>query len=257
MGTKTIAHIPELQELIDEIQKLKDKDDELSMKKMQKLTQQLYDAYNPVDNEIQAGDSKIKWQIDPNVGNFGKTKFEVEFNKDLKEDEVEFFIKVNGKMDSFISPPKESGLKANIGLKIKYQPGQPNWQRRLVQDQNVGGSNPLSGIFSLAMYKYEIALYLLYKEFDNQVFCTYEAEEIFRKYRQFEFYLNVLSVCSKRKLLREVPPEEAKKRRSYCHHSMRFRELSPYGKERAQYFDANQHILTKYLLRKHNNASNR
>lgn len=120
MATKTIAHIPELQELINEIQKLKDKDDEPSMKKMQKLTQQLYEAYNPADNEIEVGDSKVKWQIDPNIGDFGKTKFEVEFNKDLKDDNVELFIKVNGKMDSFISPPKESGLKANIGLKIKY-----------------------------------------------------------------------------------------------------------------------------------------
>lgn len=119
MGSLTIANIPDLQELIEEIQKLKDKDDHASLKKMQKLTQRLYETYNPLDNQIELEDSVVKWKIDPNLSGFGKTKFQVEFNKDLKDDDVQLFIKVNGKMSSFVSPPKESGLKADIGFNLK------------------------------------------------------------------------------------------------------------------------------------------
>lgn len=120
MSKKTLVHEPKMDELLDELQELRQKRDWQSAERVGQILTELYDKYNPSDNEIEVNDSKIKWKIDPNVGDFGKTKFEVEFNKDLKDDDVEFFIKVNGKTDSFISPPKESGLKANVGLKIKY-----------------------------------------------------------------------------------------------------------------------------------------
>lgn len=117
--SKTIIHEPKMEELLDELQELRKNKDWKSAERISEILTELYDNYNPTDNEIDLGDAKVKWKIDPNVGALGKTKFEIELNKDIKDDDVQLSFKINGNGESFTSPPKESGLRAQMGIKIK------------------------------------------------------------------------------------------------------------------------------------------
>lgn len=117
--SETLIHEPKMEELLDELQILRAKKDLKSIQRVSEIIAELYEKYDPVDNEIDLGDAKVKWKIKPNVGNLSKTKFEIEFNKDIINDDVQLTFKVNGNGESFSSPPRDSGLKAQIGMKIK------------------------------------------------------------------------------------------------------------------------------------------
>lgn len=122
----------------------------------------------------------------------------------------------------------------------------------MVQDQNVGGSNPLSGIVVFRMYKYQLAVYTLYKTFGNSIFCTYEAEEALKKAKALDLYHTTLALARKHKLLEHVSPQEARRTRSNWHQAMTFRRLSNKGLEYAKYVDEHPQLITKHLLKRHN-----
>ena len=115
---KTIIHEPKIDELIDSINEFKKTGDISKLKDIQESISYLYDKYNPLDNKIDLGDVKIKWNIVPNL-NIENTKIELEVNKNIKNDNVELFFKINGIAENFISPLNSEGFKAQIGAKIK------------------------------------------------------------------------------------------------------------------------------------------
>lgn len=107
------------------------------------------------------------------------------------------------------------------------------------------------------MYKYQLAVYTLYKKFGSDVFCTYEAENALVAAKNFDLYQAVLHVAVKHKLLERVSHNEAKRVRTNWHQAMTFRRLSNKGLELARYVEAHPEMITKYLLRRCNAQQDR
>ena len=58
--------------------------------------------YRPDKNSINFGeDGELKWKIKPSKE---KTKFNLEWNKEFSEDDVEITVKIGGEVSHFMSP---------------------------------------------------------------------------------------------------------------------------------------------------------
>ena len=77
------------------------------------------DKLNPLDNEYKTDDLKIGWKVDPKLKQ-GQTKFSLEFNKQLKDDDIEISFKVNGKTEIFHSNRGSNNLQVKTGLKFRF-----------------------------------------------------------------------------------------------------------------------------------------
>lgn len=103
------------------------------------------------------------------------------------------------------------------------------------------------------MYKYELAVYVLYSEFGDKIFCRYEAEAALQKEKYFQLYSRAIDIALRRNFTERVSFNEAKKHRKNYHHAMSFARLSKKGLEYCKYMDDHPELITKYLLRgKHN-----
>lgn len=117
---KTLVHAPEIEELFDELQALKNKEDDASKKRVAELAEEIYELYNPLDNKIEGEGATVKWKVDPDFGDLGKTDFKIEFNKDMINDDVEFYVKVNGDVSVFKSGINEKNLNGSFGFKVRF-----------------------------------------------------------------------------------------------------------------------------------------
>ena len=115
----------DLDVLKENIQSIKD-DDSLSAKDKIKLLKNSYDIlndlvakFNPLDNEYKTDDMKVGWKVDPSK-NSGQTKFELQFDKSLRDDDIEISFKVNGKTEIFQSNKGSDNLKLKAGFKFKF-----------------------------------------------------------------------------------------------------------------------------------------
>lgn len=118
--SKTIIDDQRIQDLIDEIKEMKDKGvSNADYEKMGNLINELYDTYNPLDNDVDIRDGKVKWKVNPNM-NLSKTKFEIELNKDIMDDDVTLMLNINGEASAFESKPGNRDFQVKAGFKIKY-----------------------------------------------------------------------------------------------------------------------------------------
>lgn len=119
---KTLIDDQRIGDLIEQLKEMKDKGAlNADYDKIAALAEEIYDSYNPLDNDVDLGDTKIKWKVKPDWNNLKeKTKFEFEVEKDLKDDDVQLILKVNGKTSIFDSKPGNNDFKAQIGFNIKY-----------------------------------------------------------------------------------------------------------------------------------------
>jgi hypothetical protein len=75
-------------------------------KKDTKKIKEVIKEYDPLKNKVKLEDgSQLKWKIKPNISSPEKTKVNLEWQKQFKDDDVEISIKVNGKPFKLISEP--------------------------------------------------------------------------------------------------------------------------------------------------------
>ena len=115
----------DLDVLIDNLKELKNNDDmskgdkKQAIKESVEIIKQAIDKFNPLDNEYKTNDMKIGWKVDPSL-NQGQTKFSLEFNKELRDDDIEISFKVNGRTEIFHSNRGSNNLQVKTGLKFKF-----------------------------------------------------------------------------------------------------------------------------------------
>lgn len=116
---KTIIDDQRIADLIEELKELKDKGvKNADYERIGEITSELYESYNPLDNDVPIRDGKVKWKIKPNVGDVKKTKIEIEFEKDIVNDDVQFSFSVNGDGTAFQSNPGDESFQVRAGVRF-------------------------------------------------------------------------------------------------------------------------------------------
>lgn len=116
---KTLIDDQRIAELIDELKDMKEKGiTEADYDRISKLSNELYESYNPLDNDVDIQNGKIKWRVKPDM-NISKTKFELEIDKDIMDDDVTLMFNINGETSALESKPGNRDLQVKAGFKIK------------------------------------------------------------------------------------------------------------------------------------------
>ena len=86
------------------------------MSEVVKKATELYEKYNPLDNEVKFEGGEVKWKIKPDL-DLLDTEFDVQFQKDLVKDQVELIVEIDGKATVFESGPNDENLKIKPTIK--------------------------------------------------------------------------------------------------------------------------------------------
>lgn len=102
------------------------------------------------------------------------------------------------------------------------------------------------------MFKYEVAVALLYLEFGFECFCTNEAEKVLAACPAYISRSSIIK-AERKGYLQYIRKKEAKQEREsqgkYYHHGMVIRRVAQKGYEAIQEATQDDRILTKFFLR--------